>query len=323
MNHYEYNILLEKYLTGECTENERALINTWYEKQASDEMVLSPNEKIQVGKNIWNKMSKNLFQFHWITMPMKIAATIGILLLSGFLGIKYFDSQNTIEMKGASKGIEMKNNSASYQTFTLEDGSKITLAANSKLIYPQHFGDKLREVFLEGDAFFDIKRNPVKPFIIHTGKLTTEVLGTSFGIKTFANKKTIEVNVLSGRVSVFDNSNQANKIRKGIILTPNQKMTFKEETSEIIASIVDKPIPITDTININFEDQKIQEVIEALRKLYGLEIIIENPSLQNCPFTGDLNDLPLLTQLELLSKSVGARIEQRGTSIFLIGGGCK
>jgi ferric-dicitrate binding protein FerR (iron transport regulator) len=149
------------------------------------------------------------------------------------------------------------------------------------------------------------------------------VLGTSFGIKTFANKKTIEVNVLSGRVSVFDNSNQANKIRKGIILTPNQKMTFKEETSEIIASIVDKPIPITDTININFEDQKIQEVIEALRKLYGLEIIIENPSLQNCPFTGDLNDLPLLTQLELLSKSVGARIEQRGTSIFLIGGGCK
>jgi ferric-dicitrate binding protein FerR (iron transport regulator) len=75
----------------------------------------------------------------------------------------------------------------------LEDGSEVQLNPNSTISYPEHFGQKTRTVYLKGEAFFSIKRNPAKPFVVHTGELVTEVLGTSFTIKSYENAKAIEV----------------------------------------------------------------------------------------------------------------------------------
>lgn len=223
-------------------------------------------------------------------------------------------------------GIEVKNTASNPRQIKLEDGSVVILKANSSVTYPEHFGKKSRSVFLKGEAFFNVKRDPNKPFVVHTGELVTEVLGTSFTVKSYDDAQSIEVVVATGRVSVYENSAKTTQPRNGMILTPNQKIIFDKASRKLTPSIIEKPVlilpPPNPTIFI-FEETLLPEVLTKLEKAYGLEIVIENQALTQCIFTADLNELPLRTQLDLICKSVNATYEQRGTSIFINGEGCK
>jgi ferric-dicitrate binding protein FerR (iron transport regulator) len=225
----------------------------------------------------------------------------------------------------SNEGIIVKNTTQKPREIRLEDGSIIQLSANSSISYPEHFGNKQRNVYLKGEAFFDVQKDPTKPFIVHAGNLTTEVLGTSFRIKSYEEAQTIEVSVKTGRVSVFEDNNEQTKTRKGMILTPNQRVIFNKYTKEIIPAIVIQPSPIIQVANAEtfiFEETPVEQVLSKLRRIYGLEMVVENQALNHCVFTGDLNDLPLDTQLDLICKSINSTHEQRGTSIFINGQGC-
>jgi len=223
-------------------------------------------------------------------------------------------------------GIEVKNTASNPRQIKLEDGSVVILKGNSSVTYPEHFGKQSRIVFLKGEAFFNVKRDPTKPFIVHTGELVTEVLGTSFTVKSYEDAQSIEVLVTTGRVSVYENSAKTSQKRNGVILTPNQQIVFDKVSRKLSPSIVEKPVVIQPPANpfvFIFEEACLPEVLKKLENAYGLEIVIENQALNQCIFTADLNELPLRTQLDLICKSVNASYEQRGTSIFINGEGCK
>jgi hypothetical protein len=132
--------------------------------------------------------------------------------------------------------------------------------------------------------------------------------------------------VATGRVSVYENSNKPTQQRNGLILTPNQKIIFDKVSRKLTPSIIEKPVliqpPAYPTLFI-FEETPLPNVLKKLENAYGLLIIVENQILNQCVFTADLNDLPLHTQLDLICKSVNATYEQRGTSIFITGEGCR
>jgi ferric-dicitrate binding protein FerR (iron transport regulator) len=81
------------------------------------------------------------------------------------------------------------------QLINLPDGSKVVLNANSKLEYPPGFSNNTREVYLDGEAYFDIAHDPGKPFIVHTGSISTRVLGTAFNINAYRSQQFVEVTV--------------------------------------------------------------------------------------------------------------------------------
>ena len=333
MNQHDFDILLAKYLAGKCNAEEENLVHNWYEKQSENNLILDDQEKNNTEKRIWSSIirlinpPKKIFQ---LLLWHKFSIAASVLLLIGFLSILIKENTVTItstpQKSILNEGIIVQNTTPNTREIKLEDGSLVKLASNSSISYPEHFGNKNRNVYLKGEAFFDIKKDPNKPFIVHAGNITTQVLGTSFSIKSYEEGKTIEVAVKTGRVSVFENDEINTKNRKGIILTPNQKIIFNKQTKEIIPTIVAAPIPLIPlekSETFVFDEMPIEEVFAKFRKIYGLEIIIGNQALNRCIFTGDLNDLPLSTQLDLICKSINSTHEQRGTSIFINGDGCR
>ncbi|WP_259015805.1 FecR family protein [Emticicia fluvialis] len=340
MNQHEFDKLLERYLAGECNSEEERLIWEWQENMLKNTRVtLNPEEKEAIRKRLWNRIYNNTIgvveeEYHSTKGRMLKLLKWGVaaMLVIGLVnGVLYFNKKELKPVARAAKteestDIEIRNTSATDSDIKLEDGTVVKLKSNSSISYPKHFGTRFRHVYLKGEAFFNVKRNPNAPFMVHTGDLVTEVLGTSFNIKSYDNVSDIEVSVTSGRVSVYEVSENADRKKNGVILTPNQKVTFDKASRKIMTGIVEKPIMLVPEItqhDFTFEDTVLPQVLQKLKNVYGIEIILENQELEHCVITADLNDLPLATQLELICKTINARFEQRGTSYFVSGEGCR
>lgn len=340
MNQHEFDKLLERYLAGECNSDEERLIWEWQENMLKNtRVILNQEEKEAIRKRLWNRIYNNTIgvveeEYHsskgrlFTIMKWGIAAMLLIGLVNVFLMMKEKKTTLTTHKSAIEvpTDIEIKNTSSTDTEVKLEDGTVVRLKKNSSISYPKHFGTKTRNVYLKGEAFFNVKRNPNAPFVVHTGDLVTEVLGTSFNVKSYETVSDIEVSVTSGRVSVYEATERPSDKKNGVILTPNQKVTFDKASKKITPGIVEKPIvliPQATRIDFVFEDTPLPQVLQKLKNVYGIEIIVENQEMSHCVITADLNDLPLSTQLELICRTVNAHFEQRGTSFFVSGEGCR
>ncbi|SFD53372.1 FecR family protein [Spirosoma endophyticum] len=337
MNQYDFDKLIEKYLAGQSSPEEESLIREWADnKLAKSNLSLSQPEEQAIKKRIWTSIHRNalgqqpfIIRHGWLRISA-VAASVLLALLTGvYLWKQPIEKRSELAIAGRRmelRGtINVKNTSEKPQKITLKDGSYVVLKAQSTISYPEHFGEKTRQVYLQGEAFFDVKKDPVRPFIVHTGNLVTQVLGTSFTVKSYDEAKTIEVLVTRGRVSVYEDSEKSSQERNGVILIPNQKITFDKASQKLIPSLVETPSlvqPPETRTSFVFDRAPLDQVLTTLRKAYGIEFVVESPSLSHCVFNGDLNDLPLYVQLDLVCKSINARYERRGTTLFIAGEGC-
>jgi hypothetical protein len=229
--------------------------------------------------------------------------------------------------------IEKKNTLDHALAIKLEDGSMVTLQPGSKVNFPQHSHPNKREIYLDGEAFFDVSKNAERPFFVYYNNLVTHVLGTSFNIRSDSRNKQVEVLVVTGKVQVYENSNKfSDKTPKtnGVILTPNQKVIYKEDERQFTASLVNDPLPLAQdaqksasvTATFNFEEAHLLQVFQLLEKTYGIEIVVENDRLYNCLFTGNIAPHGLFTKLDIVCGSVNASYEVVGTRILVRGKGC-
>ncbi|CAG5000309.1 hypothetical protein DYBT9275_02437 [Dyadobacter sp. CECT 9275] len=341
MNQHEFDILLQKYLSGACDPDEEKKILEWTDLTLSNKnMPLGESELKMTETKIWKRIKASVLSapsgfgkvgWQWLA----VAATVIIIsslaifypghlrqLNSGFIAKDISDDPGLTLVKDY---VEIQNVSDHSKIVSLEDGSFVTLTGDSRLKYPKHFDKKVRQVELEGEAFFNIQKDSSRPFFVYTGELVTQVLGTSFNVKSYKDSKTIEVNVVTGRVSVYENTQKAPHNRNGVILRPNQKITFDKESKKLVPGLVEEPVMQNTQdkkLELIFEDAPLSEVLSVIQKAYGVEIVVEKPSLNDCIFLGDLTGLPLHTQLRLICKSVNASYELRGTVFFINGDGC-
>ncbi|KQS33132.1 FecR family protein [Dyadobacter sp. Leaf189] len=331
MNQYDFQKTLNRYLSGQHSPEEEDFIMEYLKANPLDETPVFENEKEVIGRNLKGRVlrsafGKTLFQR---SLPW-LAAAASVLLIAGTWFFISKESQSetfaAAETDNRNELVEIRNTSGKAHPFTLEDGSVVTLKKNSSLSYPSHFGNKNRTVYLHGEAFFQIKRNTAKPFIVSTGNLVTKVLGTSFNVKSYDKSGSVEVQVKSGRVSVYEGSGNGTANRNGVILTPNQRIVFDKKSRKMELSIVENPllvIPAAETEHgFSFADIPVKNVFSALEKSYGIDIVLENDTADSCLFTGDLNGLTLFQQLDLICKSANISYERRGTALFVQGAGC-
>lgn len=210
----------------------------------------------------------------------------------------------------------------------LPDGSQVTLSPGSTLTYPATFGDTSREVSLIGEAFFNVVRNPAKPFAVYTDAIVTRVLGTSFLVRAYRQDRQVSVSVRTGKVSVYNVRTfqaESKVAANGVILTPNQQVTLRQTDGSIARSLVEKPLPLpTETNNaLDFENRPVSEVIDALAKTYGIPIVYNKERLSQCRVTVTLENDPLYTQLDLLSKLIDGRYKVVDVTIHLYADGCQ
>jgi len=345
MNHKAFRQLLKRYLDNSCTEEERRIIDHWYELLDNEQTPLSGEEVDEVEKRLWHRIQSVTSNESDVDTPLKnnknnwwkyavAACFIGVVALTGSLVFKNKnkspDTHSLIIAKVNEGFSEEINNSGQIKKIQLEDKSIVSIYPGSKLAFPKHFAPGKREVYLEGEAFFAVSKNPNRPFFVYNNQIVTQVLGTSFTVQNKNGK--IEVEVKTGRVAVYENGqqitlNEVEQKSNGVIITPNQKVTYYQKERHFVTSIVDQPAPApTDTTqpaianHFNYNETPLYKVIKDLEDTYKLEIVLENEKMKNCLFTGDLSNQNMFNQLEGICVAFSSSYEIKGTRILLKSG---
>ncbi len=237
---------------------------------------------------------------------------------------------------------EYSNNSKIRQKLLLDDGSQVWLSPDATLYYPEVFNGNERFVLLEGDAFFDVMPNPNKPFVVENPELRTSVLGTSFWVRQQKGSLPSTVEVRTGKVMVSalpTLANQALKDLAPITLLPNHQVMFHNASGKFEVTLSDTMLPIAATHATTLagglekignavakleyrQPTLLSQVVDDLRNLYGVDIRIMNPAMNNCLLTGDLSMQELHKKMEVICLSIGASFTTEGTTILLKGEGC-
>lgn len=277
----------------------------------------------------------SFYQKHWL----KIAASIAFLSVFAwyFLQNKSITPTQYEQLVTAqpTQTIEKINNANEPLKVSLSDGSVITLEPKSKLSFPSTFAADKREVFLSGAAFFDIAKDPHKPFLVYANELVTKVLGTSFSIQAFEQDKSVVVKVFTGKVSVLSGkvksqqSKQPFSQNEGVILTPNQMVVFERAPERLTKTLVENPrilhsekIDSPQNTSFNFDNTPIEQVFETLEKSYGVEIVYDIEVLKSCTVTAPLADESLYEKLNLICKVIRASYEVVDAQIVISSRGC-
>ena len=206
----------------------------------------------------------------------------------------------------------------------LPDGTKVWLNADSKLTYAKNFGERgLREVLLEGEAFFDVVRNPARPFVVHTSDLTIRVLGTSFNVKSYSDDGHIETTLVEGKVEI-DKPADLSHINSKVILRPNQKATFSKDSREIdIKEVAAGEAVAWRHDRLVFKSESFSEVIKQLERWYNVSIHIEENEYLSCPLTASIEKESLEEILDFLAVTHKISFTISGDDVFIKGSLCK
>ena len=199
------------------------------------------------------------------------------------------------------------------QHLVLPDGTQVWLNAASELTYPPAFNGNSREVYLTGEAFFDVKHAEKVPFIIHTGKVITRVLGTAFNIRAYPDQKAISVEVKRGKVEV----SKANKVLA--VLTPGQAVQVPAVGKEAaLKQVKETEIAEWTEGRIHYRDQPLREIILDLERNFNVEIEVTDRKLLDEPVNISVDKAkgaePALMQLCVL---YAAKLE-RNNNQFII-----
>ncbi|MDF7816445.1 FecR family protein [Runella sp. MFBS21] len=292
-------------------------------------------------KEVWRTIESTLFDTEneakkidfWQSAGLKWAASIAVLLVIGWLlfrpkseiKISYHDLVQEAENK--STLAEHINTSDTPLKVRLPDSSFVTLQKNSRISYPTPFSPHQREVFLSGEAFFEVTKNKKKPFYVYANEVITKVLGTSFVIKAFDNDNKVFVNVHTGRVSVFKQNkiDIADPETQGLILLPNQRVVISRITPTISKGLVAEPrpvVPLEKYPRTYFDEVPVTNVFRELEKLYEVKILYNEEELSDCIITTTLRNESLYDKLDLICKTIGATYKEVDAQIVISSNGC-
>ncbi|WP_293304077.1 FecR family protein [Pedobacter sp. UBA5917] len=217
--------------------------------------------------------------------------------------------------------LEKKVGRGKIVSLTLVDGTIVYLNADSRLRYPEKFVGNTREVSLSGEAFFKVAHDKSKPFIIHTDKLNTQVLGTSFNISAYSNEN-ISVTVVTGKVSVYQKKHDK-ALRQTRILLPNHQVLFDKRSDSISNPY---PVDVNELVawherKILYKSRRLAEVAAEIERGYDVKIQIPR-HLKDCRITAELNNPSLDKLLKVLSRLIDGRYEYKNGIYILSGKSC-
>jgi len=330
MNSHDLDLLVQKFLEGNCTDKEKQFLLQWYANFPSKEA----DNMDEIGKMLWtelkekaalNPTEKQNRISHFSTV-LKIAASV-VLLIGLGVG-SYFFISDTNTLQDAAGLISRVNKTGKIEILLLEDGSRISIQPNSEIRYPEHFTKDIREVHLTGEAFFEIAHDETHPFIVHARDVTTKVLGTSFTIKAYENED-VSVLVRTGKVSVTRADGTVNTIAQSeeVLLTPNQQIVYDRTTEKLNVSLAEKPEIVEEVplLNKRFNKVPVTEIFEALEKAYKIDIQFDEEKMASCRLTTDIINVhdDLYDHVRFICHAIGVKYTVNDLAIVIEGRGCK
>lgn len=211
---------------------------------------------------------------------------------------------------------------------TLPDSSIVKLQPEARLVFDKTFSGSLRKIRLTGEAFFEVKRNSEKPFIVYSNGLITRVLGTSFNIKADKDSDNVTVTVRTGKVSVFASgrSRAEDPETEGLILRPNQQVAYSRKVEKLVRSLVPNPVPVIapeELQKFEFINAPVTEIFKALETAYDTEILFNPELLSECRLTSALDmDVSLFEKLDVICEAIDATYKVVDAQVVITGRKC-
>jgi ferric-dicitrate binding protein FerR (iron transport regulator) len=304
----------------------------------SREMWLRIDSKIQSQQESQTGKGKMIIYFR------NFAKYAAIILVT--VALTWF-ARNIADKSGTTSGITIENmkynevsvSFGSKSRIVLPDGSVVILNSGSKLRYPAQFASNTRDVYLEGEGFFEVEESKSKPFLVRTKDITVRVLGTKFNLKSYDDEKIIETTLISGKVEIFANKDEKQREQKKIVLEPNQQALFYKESDDISLSqlqsrpaeseeISVSPVEIKSKVDIVeiiawkdnrlvFKNEKFNELATKLERWYDVKIEIKDEELKHILFTGTFQKESIEQALSALKLIIPFRYEMKMNQIVI------
>lgn len=297
--------IFQRIFTGTASRKEKKRIARWLSDLDISERELTFDEverqRLQFQVNFQQHINnqpreKAMFRFStWIS----VAAAAIIIITTGMFFLMRPQRDKEISYTIAFAG------AGERKIVTLADGSKITLNNLSRIKFPQVFTDSIREVYLEGEAFFQVAHNKKKPFIVKTGKLRVQVLGTSFDIRNYRDEDKIDVTVSTGKVGVV-----ASGKKEYNMLTPGQQLSYDRTTGRMDQSdVVSEDYSSWQHGELIFRNEPLEVICKRLERWYGVKIAIRKPALKSRKISLEQKNENLQNVLKMLAIVGGFKYE--------------
>lgn len=287
---------IKNFLEGKYSPKGQEMWNKWYDRTDDffDNMEVVQSDRSKLKKEL--RQIKNANKV--ISLPYKNWAIAASLVFLIGLSVFFYQTLNTVESKQFAVKL------GEHAKIELSDGTKIWLNAGSVLKYPTAFKGDTREVYLSGEAFFDVAKDKKHPFIIHTNKMDTKVLGTSFNVQAYPDQTTQEVSVATGRVNVKSTVTEEN-----VYVTPGQKVVFKSQDNKLQA-FKDIPVNAISLWRKNimvFEETPLPEVVATINRNYNVSIEVKNKSLNALKISAYFKELTADQVIGLVCNIINAQ----------------
>lgn len=331
-NQNDIDELIARSLAGESTAEEKERLSTWIAQSDDNRERFQKMKRVlalsdayyktkQQEPNVdldqeWNHFLTQIDSSKERTLRpaaksyslwMRVAAAILLVVAAGSIFNLFFSDKTTV--------IETAD---ATQLITLPDGSQVTLNENSQLSYADDFGKNTRIVTLKGEAFFDVARDPQKPFIISANEATVEVLGTSFNVQAYNTDKKIEVVVATGTVKF-----SVPKMNQAVTLQAGDRGVYSRENKELTNALnADINFLAWKTRKIIFIETDLRIVIETLNHAYGANIITEVKVPDTCLVTVTFDQQSLDAVLNVLKTTLNLIYRIENGKIVITHAGC-
>ena len=293
--------LLHKYLKGKSTFEERELLINYYNLFNNEPDVislLSAERKEVLKKEIYRGIHKNIAagekpKARIRTLPGRLVtgAAAAVLVAAALTVVHFLNQKNFSSATITAQAPAKRQN----RLLGLPDGSMVILSDGSKLDYPRDFGKfGTREVYLEGQAYFDIHSDSSRPFIVHTAKIRTTVLGTAFDVKDVKDGQDIIITVTRGKVEV-----SGEKKKLGLLI-PGQQIVYNKRNGQAVKRKVDAQVYLQwkDKEDMMLDNVTFGETARLLEDKFGVTIKFNDTGLKKKRFT------TVLLQVENLEKII-------------------
>ncbi|WP_321479812.1 FecR domain-containing protein [uncultured Bacteroides sp.] len=197
----------------------------------------------------------------------------------------------------------------------LEDSTEVWLNSESKLIYPEAFSDKERRVAVVGEAYFKVKKEAKRPFLVETDGQLVKVYGTEFNIRSYSEDKQVYTTLLSGSISL----SKADEKSGELMLTPGRQALFHKDNEEISVKNVNTDVVVSWRHGrFVFEEQNLEQIMQVLSRWYDFKYRFQDESLKQIVFMGSIPRYSELgTALTVLEKSGGLHFGMKGDAVVI------
>lgn len=308
--------LTAKYLDGSATAAERKILEQWYYSFEGGEMVVELPEgedeealesRMKAKIDELNARAGRRKRILMQVRPFRMVAAVFLVLTAALLSVFF-------------SGRQVYNAQRQPRFVVLKDGSRVWLNSATRLVYTDFPFMGERRLSLTGEAYFDVASDPDKPFIIQSGNMVTQVLGTAFNIKAYPGEP-FAVTVTKGKIKLEDKTTKI-----VTFLTPNKQVKYANQQSPVLVAVKADMAYSWTKGQLAFYDQSFEEIARTINRKYNVNIVFANKSLEQCMITATFEkESPVSRVIDLLCKINNATytFSADSSTITLEGKGCQ